>query len=242
VLWLERDDLISSLPHCCQESAARRMQRLFWIWGRQFVLLVCSSAPGHYSQFAGHRVPVKRLQGRCRAQGFHFISTLKSNRNLFQNSRKLKAGRHGGHLFRRSGTTKSSWCKSSRVSRSWRRSSDATSWKWVWSLMGAKCPPRGLVTQVLVIQGDRAVSGWSRGRWTGTDCAPRDRALRVWRRLPVDGREHRRHPQRRSRLPQDPCRAGTRTGRKRPNVSRSAIRRFRHDVRLQPRVAGPHVG
>ena len=37
----------------------------------------------------------------CRAKGFHFLSTVKSNRNLFKNARKLKAGRYGRHLFRR---------------------------------------------------------------------------------------------------------------------------------------------
>jgi hypothetical protein len=42
----------------------------------------------------------------CRAKGFHFISTLKSNRNLFRKGRKLKAGAYGRHLFRRSGTTR----------------------------------------------------------------------------------------------------------------------------------------
>jgi len=37
----------------------------------------------------------------CRKQGFHFISTLKSNRNLFKNGRKLKTGTYSKNLFRR---------------------------------------------------------------------------------------------------------------------------------------------
>jgi hypothetical protein len=37
----------------------------------------------------------------CRAQQFHFLSTLKSNRKLFQHGRKLKADFHGRSLFRR---------------------------------------------------------------------------------------------------------------------------------------------
>jgi SRSO17 transposase len=37
----------------------------------------------------------------CRQKGFHFVSTLKSNRNLYKHGRKLKAGSYGGHLFRR---------------------------------------------------------------------------------------------------------------------------------------------
>ena len=37
----------------------------------------------------------------CRKQRFHFISTLKSNRNLFKNGRKLKAGGYGLRLFGR---------------------------------------------------------------------------------------------------------------------------------------------
>jgi hypothetical protein len=36
----------------------------------------------------------------CRRSGFHFVSTLKSNRNLFKNGRKLKAGKYGKNLFR----------------------------------------------------------------------------------------------------------------------------------------------
>lgn len=36
----------------------------------------------------------------CRKSGFHLVSTLKSNRNLFKNSRKLKAGKYGKNLFR----------------------------------------------------------------------------------------------------------------------------------------------
>lgn len=37
----------------------------------------------------------------CREKGFRFVSTLKSNRNLFKHGRKLKAGQYGRSLFRR---------------------------------------------------------------------------------------------------------------------------------------------
>jgi len=37
----------------------------------------------------------------CRDQHFHFASTLKSNRNLFKQGWRLKAGRYGKNLFRR---------------------------------------------------------------------------------------------------------------------------------------------
>ena len=37
----------------------------------------------------------------CREQGFHFASTLKSNRSLFKPGWKLKAGRYGKNRFRR---------------------------------------------------------------------------------------------------------------------------------------------
>ncbi len=37
----------------------------------------------------------------CREQRFHFASTLKSNRSLFKQGWKLKAGRYGRNLFRR---------------------------------------------------------------------------------------------------------------------------------------------
>jgi len=40
----------------------------------------------------------------CREKGFHFVSTLKSNRNLFKGGRKLKAGIYGKNLFRRKKT------------------------------------------------------------------------------------------------------------------------------------------
>ncbi len=45
----------------------------------------------------------------CRSKGFHFISTLKSNRNLFRNGRKLKAGAYGRNLFRHGRTAKKSF-------------------------------------------------------------------------------------------------------------------------------------
>ena len=35
----------------------------------------------------------------CRRKGFRFVSTLKSNRNLFKNGRKLKTGRYGKSTF-----------------------------------------------------------------------------------------------------------------------------------------------
>jgi hypothetical protein len=35
----------------------------------------------------------------CRKKGFRFVSTLKSNRNLFKNSRKLKTGKYGKNMF-----------------------------------------------------------------------------------------------------------------------------------------------
>jgi len=38
----------------------------------------------------------------CRRKGFRFVSTLKSNRNLFKNGRKLKVGAYGSRLLRRS--------------------------------------------------------------------------------------------------------------------------------------------
>lgn len=36
----------------------------------------------------------------CRSKKFHFVSTLKSNRNLYVRGRKLKAGTYGTNLFR----------------------------------------------------------------------------------------------------------------------------------------------
>ena len=48
----------------------------------------------------------------CRKQGFHFISALKSNRNLFKNGRKLKTGPYGRNLFGRQTKKHLSLCKS----------------------------------------------------------------------------------------------------------------------------------
>lgn len=49
----------------------------------------------------------------CRTKGFTFVSTLKSNRNLFKNGRKLKAGKYGKQLFKSKGTQQFSLKKSS---------------------------------------------------------------------------------------------------------------------------------
>ena len=46
------------------------------------------------------------VTGACREQGFHFVSTLKSNRNLFKHGRKLKAGKYGPSLYRRGKTVR----------------------------------------------------------------------------------------------------------------------------------------
>jgi SRSO17 transposase len=48
----------------------------------------------------------------CRQQRFPFVSTLKSNRNLFRNGRKLKTGRYGRNLFARQTKKHLSICKS----------------------------------------------------------------------------------------------------------------------------------
>ena len=48
----------------------------------------------------------------CRKKGFRFISTLKSNRNLFKNGRKLKTGSYGSRLLRRRPKKTFSICKS----------------------------------------------------------------------------------------------------------------------------------
>ena len=49
----------------------------------------------------------------CRAKGFSFVSTLKSNRNLFKNGRKLKAGEYGKQLFKSKGKQRFSMKKPS---------------------------------------------------------------------------------------------------------------------------------
>mgnify|MGYP001573602921 CR=1 FL=1 len=43
----------------------------------------------------------RRVIKACRDKRFRFISTLKSNRNIYKNGRKLKAGQYGQGLFRR---------------------------------------------------------------------------------------------------------------------------------------------
>jgi len=44
----------------------------------------------------------------CRRKNFRFLSTLKSNRNLFKNGKKLKAGQYGKNMFRNH--TKKNFC------------------------------------------------------------------------------------------------------------------------------------
>ena len=44
----------------------------------------------------------------CRRRGFRFVSTLKSNRNLYKGGRALKAGTYGPNLFRR--VSLGHWC------------------------------------------------------------------------------------------------------------------------------------
>ena len=50
----------------------------------------------------------------CRKRMFHFISALKSNRNLFRNGQKLKTGKYGRNLFRRKAKKHLSIRKSNR--------------------------------------------------------------------------------------------------------------------------------
>jgi len=47
----------------------------------------------------------------CRKKGFRFVSTLKSNRNLFKNGRKLKTAGYGSRLLRRGRKKTYSICK-----------------------------------------------------------------------------------------------------------------------------------
>lgn len=43
----------------------------------------------------------KNVVKACREKGYRFVSTLKGNRNLFKNGRKLKAGKYGKNYYRR---------------------------------------------------------------------------------------------------------------------------------------------
>ncbi|MCH7686177.1 MAG: transposase [Planctomycetes bacterium] len=54
--------------------------------------------------------------GACRRKGFRFFSTLKSNRNLFKNGRKLKVGKYGRNLFKNGRKKTGTFRKSKRVS------------------------------------------------------------------------------------------------------------------------------
>lgn len=42
-----------------------------------------------------------KVVAACRERGFHYVSVLKRNRNLWKNGRKLKAGRYGTRLYHR---------------------------------------------------------------------------------------------------------------------------------------------
>lgn len=66
----------------------------------------------------------------CRKKGYRFVSTLKSNRNLYKNGRKLKVGAYGHSLFGRGGKKScrvqkaGSWADYTYVDAGWIKVSD----------------------------------------------------------------------------------------------------------------------
>ena len=88
----------------------------------------------------------------CRRKGFRFVSTLKSNRNLFKNGRKLKAGIYGKNRFRRARKKTLILCKSSGhvrytyVDAGWLTVSDLGELHVIFSRKKGAPGPLGLVT------------------------------------------------------------------------------------------------
>jgi len=107
----------------------------------------------------------------CRAQRFHFTSTLKSNRNLLKPGWKLKAGGYGRNLFRRRRTetlviTKPHGSARYRfVDAGWLRVGQLGSLHVVFSRKGTAKKILGLVTDDPALSAAQLIQTYDR-RWT----------------------------------------------------------------------------
>jgi SRSO17 transposase len=107
----------------------------------------------------------------CRRKGFRFLSTLKSNRNLFKHGRKLKAGKYGRNLFRRGSKQSMSIKKGDRVvhytyvDAGWLDVSDLGKLHVVFSRKGKEKSILGIVTDDPELSAGEMVKAYDR-RWS----------------------------------------------------------------------------
>jgi len=107
----------------------------------------------------------------CRKRGFRFVSTLKSNRNLFKNGRKLKTGGYGSRLLRRRPKKTFSICKSkgrvkyTYVDAGWLNVSDLGRLHVVFSRKKADPRILGLVTDDPKLSASQMIRTYD-GRWS----------------------------------------------------------------------------
>lgn len=107
----------------------------------------------------------------CRRKRFRFVSTLKSNRNLFKHGRKLKAGKYGRNLFRRGPKQSMSLKKGDRVvhytyvDAGWLEVSDLGKLHVVFSRKGKEKRILGIVTDDPDLSACKMVKAYDR-RWS----------------------------------------------------------------------------
>ena len=107
----------------------------------------------------------------CRKKAFHFVSTLKSNRNLYKNGRKLKAGSYGSRLLRR---RRKNICRINRakgyvkyayVDAGWLEVSDLGKLHVVFSRKNREQKVLGLVTDDTKLSGRQMIQSYD-DRWS----------------------------------------------------------------------------
>lgn len=107
----------------------------------------------------------------CRKKGFRFVSTLKSNRNLYKQGRKLKAGTYGRNLFRRRSKKPRQLRKShgkahfSYIDAGWLKVSDLGRLHVVYSRKHGDRKPLGLVTDDPKLSAAQMITTY-RDRWS----------------------------------------------------------------------------
>jgi SRSO17 transposase len=107
----------------------------------------------------------------CRKKGFRFVSTLKSNRNLFKGSRKLKAGKYGAGLFRRSRRKRRVFLKKKHrvtywyVDAGWLRVGDLGQMHVIFSRKKKEPRILGIVTDDPKLTGANIIRAYD-GRWS----------------------------------------------------------------------------
>lgn len=107
----------------------------------------------------------------CRRKGFRFVSTLKSNRNLFKHGRKLKAGKYGRNLFRRGSKQSLSLKKGNGVvhytyiDAGWLEVSDLGELHVVFSRKGKEKRILGIVTDDPDLSAGEMIEAYD-GRWS----------------------------------------------------------------------------